>query len=312
MLNIVNQWKKGLGKTRMGFIKKLSNIIQGRNQIDESMIEGLEEVLIEADVGVETTVQLIDDLKQSFTDQREIAELEDEVRKHLKEKIIRILNHQENFIPKIEAKPQPYVILVVGVNGTGKTTTIGKLAYKYHNEGKKVLLAAADTFRAAAVDQLMVWGNRIGVDIIGHSAGSDPAAVTYDALDGSIARGVDVLIIDTAGRLHTKINLMEELKKIKRVLKKRMETAPHEVLLVLDATTGQNGLKQAEQFFNAIGVTGIALTKLDGTARGGIVIAIHERLKIPVKWIGVGETNEDLIEFSSDLYVNELFGSKSA
>jgi fused signal recognition particle receptor len=304
MLKISSKWNQGLVKTHKSVWGRISQIFKEKIQIDDRLLEDLEEILIEGDVGVETSLQIIEDFKRSVINKN--CDIEDEIRRVLKKNILKILNNNNvkselNFI-------SPVVILVVGVNGTGKTTTIGKMANMYRKQEKKVLIAAADTFRAAANEQLEVWAKKACVDIVRHQMGSDPAAVAYDALNAAVTRKVDILIIDTAGRLHTKVNLMEELKKVCRVLKKGMETAPHEILLVLDATTGQNGLSQANFFSEAIGITGIALTKLDGTARGGIVIAINKTLGIPVKMVGVGEGLEDLIEFDAESFVEGLLG----
>jgi fused signal recognition particle receptor len=248
----------------------------------------------------------MDDLKKDLS--KDKGSRKREILTLLKEKI-RILLQERMGAGEISYVEKPHVILVVGVNGTGKTTTIGKLAYYFRQLGKRVLLAGADTFRAAAGAQLEIWAKRVGVDMVKSSMGADPASVAFDALSGAIAREVDILIIDTAGRLHTKVNLMEELKKIRRVLEKKMDTAPHEVLLVIDATTGQNGMRQAMQFRTAVHVTGIVLTKLDGTAKGGIVVAIHRRLGIPVKWVGVGEGLDDLVNFNPGAFVEGMFGS---
>jgi len=298
-------WEKGLGRTREGFLEKLTRVFKGKGRENNALWEDLERILIEGDVGVETTAQIIDNVKKSVSETGE--GLEEKVRSLLKHSMWNLL-WSETVKAESSFQEKPYVILVVGVNGTGKTTTIGKLAHRFRKEGKTVLLACSDTFRAAAGEQLEVWGKRVGVDVIRQLTGADPASVAFDALDAATARGVDVLIVDTAGRLHTKVNLMEELKKIRRVLAKRMESAPHEVILVLDATTGQNGLSQARLFTEAVGVTGIVLTKLDGTARGGIVLAIHGNLGIPVKWVGVGEGLEDLLPFDAEVFVEGLFG----
>lgn len=298
-------WEKGLGRTREGFLEKLTRVFKGKGRENNALWEDLERILIEGDVGVETTSWIIDGIKEEFSEGQD--DLEEGIRSLLKQKVLRAVRVDEG-VADLNFAAKPHVILVVGVNGTGKTTTIGKMAHRFRKEGKKVLLACADTFRAAAGEQLEVWGKRVGVDVIRQLTGADPASVAFDALDAATARGVDVLIVDTAGRLHTKVNLMEELKKIRRVLAKRMESAPHEVILVLDATTGQNGLSQARLFTEAVGVTGIVLTKLDGTARGGIVLAIHGNLGIPVKWVGVGEGLEDLLPFDAEVFVEGLFG----
>ena len=274
-----------------------------RTSIDESIWEELEEVLISADVGMETTENLIARTKQRVKEEK----LKDggQVREALKKEMIKILD-----LPVVDpvVPSSPYVILVIGVNGSGKTTSIAKLAHLYRNQGKSVMLAAGDTFRAAAIDQLKIWADRVGADIIAHQPGADPGAVVFDAMAAAKNRTTQVLIIDTAGRLQTKFNLMEELKKIKRVASKSDPTAPHEIILVMDATTGQNGLAQAKSFTEATGITGIFLAKLDGTAKGGIALAICDQLKIPVKYIGVGEHAEDLAAFNAQSFVEALSG----
>lgn len=305
MAILLGKWEKGLAKTRKGILGRISDVIRGRERVDEELLDKLEEILIEGDVGVETTLHIFEKVREELSEGDD--RLEERIRFLLKQEILDVVRVGEDRSLS-SPREKPFVILVVGVNGTGKTTTIGKIAYRLRQEGMKVLLAGADTFRAAAGEQLMVWGKRAGVDVIKQQMGSDPASVAFDALDAAVARGVDVLIVDTAGRLHTKVNLMEELKKVHRVLRKRMEAAPHEVLLVLDATTGQNGLSQAELFAESVGVTSIALTKLDGTARGGIVVAINKTLGIPVKWVGVGESLEDLMAFDAEAFVEGIFG----
>ena len=305
MAGLLNKWEKGLARTRKGVFDRISEVFRGKDSVDEVLMDELEQILIEGDVGVDTTMSLIEQLKQIQLEKKE--GLEQKFRDLLKAELINLVREDIATVSPASAE-KPHVILIVGVNGTGKTTTIGKMADRFRREGKKVLLACADTFRAAAGEQLAVWGKRAGVDIVKQAMGADPASVAFDALEAAMARGVDLLIVDTAGRLHTKVNLMEELKKIHRVLKKRMETAPHEVLLTLDATTGQNGLNQAKLFTEAVGVTGIVLTKLDGTARGGIVVAIRQNLGIPVKWVGVGEGIEDLIPFDAEAFVEGMLG----
>jgi len=272
-----------------------------RKKIDEEVWEELEELLISADVGVSTTTKLIDNMKQKAADE----DLDgSQVSAALQQEMVNILSIPSR--EESEEKPSPKVILLVGVNGSGKTTSIAKLAYKMKKEGQSVLLAAADTFRAAAIDQLKKQGERAGVDVIAHQPGADPGAVVYDALQAAKSRYIDNVIIDTAGRLHTKYNLMEELKKVRRVAAKLDETAPHEVILVLDATTGQNGLSQAKYFTQAVGVTGIFLAKLDGTAKGGIVLAICDELSVPIQLIGIGEGLEDMVSFEAKAFVEAL------
>ena len=295
-----NLFKKALQPTKDSWFTRAMQLFD-RTSIDESIWPELEEVLISADVGMETTEKLIDRTRQRVKDEK----LKDgnQVREALKQEMVKILK-----LPSREtaAAAPPKVILVIGVNGSGKTTSIAKLAYQAKNQGQSVILAAGDTFRAAAIDQLRAWAERIGVDIVAHQPGADPGAVVYDAMAAARSRQAQLLIIDTAGRLHTKFNLMEELKKIKRVAAKTDPTAPHEVILVLDATTGQNGLAQAKNFTEAAGVTGIFLAKLDGTAKGGIALAICDQLKIPVKYIGVGEHPEDMAPFEAQSFVEAL------
>lgn len=296
-----NLFKKGLQKSKTSWFDKVKGLFD-RPTFDESIWGELEEILIAADVGMGTTEKLITRVRQQVKDEK--LKDSDGVRIALKEAMVALL--------KIEAPPiivphLPKITLVVGVNGGGKTTSIGKLAHARQSEGCKVLLVAADTFRAAAIDQLNIWGERVGAAVIAHQPGADPGAVVYDALQAAKSRGVQEVIIDTAGRLHTKFNLMEELKKVKRVVTKIDATAPHEVLLVIDATTGQNGLTQAHYFTEAVGVTGIVLAKLDGTAKGGIVLAICDELKIPVQYIGVGEKIDDLALFDARAFVEALF-----
>jgi len=291
-----------LTKTRKGFIDKVFDVFTGR-KIDEELFEELEEVLIQGDVGVNTAVDLVEKLRERVkTDKIKEAE---QLRKVLVEEIIEIMGDE---VPQLNLENgELNIILVVGVNGVGKTTSIGKLAHKLKAEGKRVILGAGDTFRAAAIDQLKVWGQRVGVDVISHQEGADPAAVVYDAIQAAKARKADVLIIDTAGRLHNKVNLMEELKKIRRIIDKEATGALREVLLVLDATTGQNALSQAKTFGQTAGVTGVILTKLDGTAKGGVVIGIKSEHDLPVKLVGVGEKMEDLQEFRPQDFVAALF-----
>jgi len=301
--------KEGLSKTRDNIFGKVRRLVTAKSTIDDSMLESLEEILITADVGVGVSMAIIERIKTRVKEEKYVDA--EELDRLLREEIRNSLGvrHQENDAEffSIPSGVKPYVVMVIGVNGVGKTTTIGKLAYNYHTASKNVIIAAADTFRAAANEQLEIWARRASVDIVQQEHGADPAAVAYDTLTAAKARGADVVIIDTAGRLHTKTPLMEELKKIKRVLQKIIPDAPHEILLVLDASTGQNALEQARQFSTAIGVTGLVLTKLDGTAKGGIVFAINQELSIPVKFIGVGEHIGDLQPFDRTAFVDALF-----
>ena len=291
--------KNRLAKTRKTFSDGFDNIFAGKKRIDDDVLEELEELLITSDIGVQTAMTLIEKIAAS-----KITDV-DQIKSLLKKEILSIL--QPATSEPAQTMPAPRIIMVVGVNGTGKTTTIGKLAAKASASGKKVLIAAADTFRAAAIEQLMIWAERAQADIVKHREMSDPAAVAFDAVEAALARGADMVLIDTAGRLHTKVNLMEELKKIQRTISKKIPGAPHEVLLILDATTGQNALSQAQLFNDALGITALALTKLDGTAKGGIVISICNTLKIPLKYIGIGETIEDIEEFDATQFVEALF-----
>ena len=303
-LNIFEKLKKGLTKTRNDFSGKIDGIINSYKKIDEELFEDLEEVLITSDVGIKTTIKLIDNLRDRIKEDK-VSEPE-KVKELLKDEIKKVMEVSilEN---KLNIEPSPAVILVVGVNGVGKTTTIGKLSYNFKNQGKKVLIAAGDTFRAAAIEQLEEWSNRSGAEFVAHREGSDPAAVIYDGIQAAKARKTDILICDTAGRLHNKSNLMEELNKIFRVIEKEYGDATKEVLLVLDATTGQNAINQAKVFKEVANITGVALTKLDGTAKGGVVIALHSELNIPVKLVGVGEGIEDLQEFIVGDFVDAIF-----
>jgi|GEM_PF-42815 len=295
--------KQGLAKTHQNFISNLETLLSGRTKIDTDLLEELEEVLILADLGVDTTVKVISHIQERVKKR----ELEDpaQLKSHLKHEILTILKNGETTIDVTRATP--FVILVIGVNGTGKTTTIGKLAHGFKKAGKEVLLAAGDTFRAAAIEQLEIWGQRAGCEVIKHAAGADPSAVVYDAMHAAKSRNADVVIVDTAGRLHTKKNLMDELKKMKRIAGRELPGAPHEVLLVLDATTGQNAISQAKLFNEGVGLTGLILTKLDGTAKGGIITGIVNELKIPVAYIGVGEKLDDLRPFKAEEFVEALF-----
>ncbi|RMG04284.1 MAG: signal recognition particle-docking protein FtsY, partial [Nitrospirae bacterium] len=287
-MGFFDRLKEGLTKTRRGLIGRVEDVFKGR-KIDDQTIDEFEEILITSDMGMPATMQIIDDLREQVKSGK-IRDY-DQVKAFLKDEMLAILGLPQPFALYQE---RPFVVLTVGVNGVGKTTTIGKLASRLINEGHGVVLAASDTFRAAAIEQLEIWAERSGAQIVRHQSGSDPAAVAFDAVEAAKGRGLDVVIVDTAGRLHTKMPLMEELKKIKRVIQKAMPGAPHETLLVVDATTGQNALRQAKMFNDAIGVSGIALTKLDGTAKGGIVFAIKKELNIPVRLIGVGEGVDDL------------------
>ena len=300
---IYERFEKAVAKTRTQLVDRLDDIFQGKKEIDEDLLEELEMVLITADIGVRTT----DEILSAVRDELSRNELKDpsELKAHLAKHMANILDRAAKSQPVVEAKPQ--VVLVVGVNGTGKTTTIGKLAYQFKSEGKSVLLCAADTFRAAAIEQLEVWGKRTDTEVIRQQTGSDPSAVLFDALQAAKARDVDVVIVDTAGRLHNKAGLMAELEKMKRTAARLVDGSPHEVLLVIDAITGQNGLEQARQFTQTAGVTGVVLSKLDGTAKGGIVVAIAGELKLPIRYIGVGEQLEDLEKFDPETFVRALF-----
>lgn len=295
--------KHGLSKTRKNFSEKIDTLVKSNQKLDDEFFDELEEILIQADVGVNTSLELVENIKK--VSQQEKIKDSSQVTDLLKAQIADILSRPN--APLNLAAEKLTVIMVVGVNGAGKTTSIAKMAYRFKQEGKKVLLAAGDTFRAAAIDQLQIWADRIGVELIKHQEGSDPGAVVYDAVHAAQARKADVLIIDTAGRLQNKVNLMKEISKVHKVIDREIPGAPHEVLLVLDATTGQNAISQAKIFAEATGVSGIILTKLDGTARGGIVLAIARELDLPVKLVGVGEGMEDLREFSSELFTAALF-----
>jgi fused signal recognition particle receptor len=295
--------KQGLAKTRQGFVQKIDRILFGKKAIDADTLVELEEALVTADLGVQTSMRLIGEI-QGRVDRKELTSPES-LRAHLRDAIQQILVEDEGHFELGDQRP--YVLMVVGVNGVGKTTTIGKIAAQYRERGRKVILAAGDTFRAAAVEQLEVWGGRVGAEVVRHQHGSDPAAVAFDAVEAAKARNADLVIVDTAGRLHTKSNLMEELKKVKRVIGKALPGAPHEVLLVLDATTGQNAITQAKVFHEAVGVDSIALTKLDGTAKGGVIVGICDELKIPVQFIGIGEKVDDLRPFDARAFVEALF-----
>lgn len=301
---------EGLAKTKEGFLTKLTKAIAGKSTVDADVLDHLEEVLITGDVGVNTTLKIIKRIEARIAKDKYVGT--GELNQVLKEEVAALLT-ENNAIDatgfELPTNKKPYVMMVVGVNGVGKTTTIGKLAYQFKKAGCQVVLGAADTFRAAAVDQLTIWSQRVGVDIVSQGMNADPASVAFDTLSSAKAKGADVVIIDTAGRLHNKINLMNELTKIKQVMKKVIPDAPHDVLLVLDASTGQNAIEQCKQFTAATDVTALALTKLDGTAKGGVVIGISDEFKIPVKYIGVGEKMEDLQVFNRTEFVDSLFSS---
>lgn len=298
---------EGLEKTKSGIFEKLSRAIVGKSKVDDDTLDGIEEALIASDIGVETTLKIIERLEERVA--RDKFMNINELNSVLREEIEGLLNIDENYVDEIpfDFSRKPYVIMVVGVNGVGKTTTIGKLAARLKASDKKVILGAADTFRAAAVDQLTIWSERAGVPIVKQQMGSDPASVAYDAISSAISQNADVVLIDTAGRLHNKVNLMNELTKIRNVMRKLIPDAPHEVLLVLDGSTGQNAYQQAKEFTKATDVTALAVTKLDGTAKGGVVIGISDQFKIPVKFIGVGEKIEDLQIFNKKEFVESLF-----
>ncbi len=300
---------KGLSKTKEGVFSKLARIVAGKSKVDDDILDDLEEVLITSDVGVDTTLRIIERIEKRVARDKYVST--SELKAILREEITALLTENGGTDESEFTVPQdkkPYVIMVVGVNGVGKTTTIGKLAYQYKKNGNSVYLGAADTFRAAAVEQLVIWGERVGVPVIKQKMGADPASVAYDALSSAKANNADVVIIDTAGRLHNKVNLMNELTKIKNVMEKVVPGAPHEVLLVLDGSTGQNAFEQAKQFTAATEVNALAITKLDGTAKGGVVIGISDHFKMPVKYIGLGEGMEDLQVFRRQEFVDSLFG----
>ena len=301
---------QGLEKTKQGFFERISKVIIGKTSVDDEVLDQLEEALIGADVGVDTTLELIEKIQERVKKEKYVST--EELNQILHSEIVSLLVDapvdQIGFNPP--ASKKPYVILVVGVNGVGKTTTIGKLASQFHQNGLKVVLGAADTFRAAAVDQLKLWGERVGIPVIDHGMNTDPASVAFDTVKKAVDMQADIVIIDTAGRLHTKVNLMTELSKMKRVVQKFIPEAPHEVLLVLDGSTGQNAFIQAQEFTKATEVTALAITKLDGTAKGGVVIGISDQFKIPVKYIGVGEKVSDLQVFNKTTFVDSLFAKK--
>jgi len=302
---------RGLEKTKEGFFSKLTRAVAGKSKIDDDFLDNLEEVFITSDVGVETTLKIIDRIQKRVARDKYVSTAE--LNELLKEEIINLLTENDNeeaddFV--VPENKKPYVIMVVGVNGVGKTTTIGKLAYQFKKAGNKVVLGAADTFRAAAIEQLQIWGERVGVPVIKQQMGADPASVAFDTVSSAKASGADVVIIDTAGRLHNKVGLMKELSKIKNVMQKVVPGAPNEILLVLDGSTGQNAFEQAKQFVAATEVNELAITKLDGTAKGGVVIGISDQFKIPVKYIGLGEGMEDLQIFRKREFVESLFDNK--
>ena len=302
---------QGLEKTREGVFSKLTKAVIGKSKVDDEVLDNLEEVLVTSDVGVDTTLKIIERIEARVAEDKYVGT--DQLNKMLREEIVGLLKENNSGdvsgLPIAEDK-KPYVIMVVGVNGVGKTTTIGKLAHQLKSSGKEVVLGAADTFRAAAVDQLIIWGERVGVPVVNQGMNADPASVAFDTLESAKAKNADVVIIDTAGRLHNKVNLMNELTKIRRVMDKVVPGAPHEILLVLDASTGQNAIEQAKQFVKATEVNALALTKLDGTAKGGVVIGISDQFKIPVKYIGVGEGMTDLQVFNREEFVDSLFLNK--
>jgi fused signal recognition particle receptor len=301
--SLLDRLKAGIEKTRSGFVDAIEDAVGGKKQIDADLLDELEYALITADIGVRTSTEILDQIRMRVDRKlvNDAAELKSLIGQHLLEVL------QASDRPMAHVETPPAVVMVVGVNGAGKTTTIGKLANRYKNEGRSVVLCAADTFRAAAIEQLEVWGQRTGTEVIRQQQGSDPSSVVYDSLQSAKARGTDYVIVDTAGRLHTKDNLMAELEKMKRTARKVIPDAPHEVLLVLDATTGQNGLEQARRFTETSGVTGIVLTKLDGTAKGGVIVAITRELGLPIRFVGVGEKVDDLLPFEPETFIRSLF-----
>jgi fused signal recognition particle receptor len=302
--NLLDRLKAGVQKTRSGLVDRIEDVLAGKKEIDAELLEELEYTLITADLGVRTVEDILERIRQQV-DRKSTSDAA-EIKNLIREQLLEVLRASENPIRVVQTPPA--VVMVVGVNGAGKTTTIGKLAHRFLGEGRKVVLCAADTFRAAAIEQLEVWAQRANVDLIRQKTGADPSAVVFDALQAAKARGVDYVIVDTAGRLHTKENLMAELEKMRRTCARVVPGSPHEVWLVLDATTGQNGLEQARKFTESAGVTGIILTKLDGTAKGGVVVAIARELNLPIRFVGVGEKIDDLLPFEPDNFVDSLFG----
>ena len=303
--SLFKRLSKKLSRTRESLVSQMDQLFLGKKEIDSDLLDDLEELLITADIGIQTATELLDYARRKVK-RNELADPLS-LKKFLKEKLRSYIAQPGKSTEIVMPESGPFVIMVVGVNGVGKTTTIGKIAHKFINSGQTVLLAAADTFRAAAVSQLKIWGERNGIDVVSKGTGADPSSVAFDAISQAVEEKYDVVMVDTAGRLHTQTNLMEELKKIKRVIGKKLEGAPHEVLLVIDATTGQNGISQAQLFNEAVGVTGVALTKLDGTAKGGIVANISRDLQIPIRFIGIGEKIEDLQDFNPDDFIDALF-----
>ena len=301
--NLLDRLKAGVEKTRAGLVDRIEDVISGKKEIDSEVLDELEYALITADVGVKTATEILESIRERV-DRKLVADLP-EVKRLIKEHLLQVLEAVERPLPRVSEPPA--VVMVVGVNGAGKTTTIGKLTHRFKAEGHGVLLCAADTFRAAAIEQLQVWGTRTATEVITQAQGSDPSSVLFNALTAAKARRVDYVIVDTAGRLHTKENLMAELQKMRRTAAKVIPAAPHEVLLVLDATTGQNGLEQARKFTESSGVTGIVLTKLDGTAKGGIVVAIARELNLPIRYIGIGEQVDDLLPFEPQSFIDSIF-----
>lgn len=310
-MGLFSKIKESLTRTRETIVERIEAVVRPGRKVDEEVLEELEELLLRADVGVRTTEDLLEMLRQRSKDGT--LETADQVRQALRDAVLEMMRAAAAATAALTTPTPsagtPYVVLIMGVNGVGKTTSIGKLAHRFASQDKTVLVAASDTFRAAAADQLGLWADRAGVQIVRHKAGSDPASVAFDALTAARARGVDVVLVDTAGRLHTKVNLMEELKKVRRVLGRELEGAPHESLLVLDATTGQNALVQAREFSNHVGVSGLVLAKIDGTAKGGIVVAIARELSLPVRFLGVGEKIDDLVEFNAEEFADGLFAA---